>query len=309
MKRRKIRGKHQNYIITDNPPDVILTSDWHLREDTPISRTDDFWKAQWKKVDWVASLQKKYNCPVLHAGDLFHHWKPSPYLISMTAKHLPNQFRTIYGQHDLPQHNLELKHKSGIHALNSTLNIEKFQVLKEASWGQEPTNGSYSFWFENGSTKEILVWHKHIYKTIEPWPGCESPRAIELLKKYPQFDLILTGDNHIPFVQKYKGRLLVNPGSLMRQNAEQIEYKPRVYFWFADTNEVVKKYIPIQKNVISREHIEIEQKREKRIEAFISILNNKGLDYLDFMENLNLFFKKNKVRKEVKEIILNAIGK
>ncbi|KKL99820.1 hypothetical protein LCGC14_1810530, partial [marine sediment metagenome] len=85
-------------------PDLILTSDWHLREDTPICRTDDFWSAQWNKVDQVMALQSKYDCPILHAGDLFHHWKPSPYLLSETIDHLQgSRFYTVYGQHDLPQ--------------------------------------------------------------------------------------------------------------------------------------------------------------------------------------------------------------
>ena len=52
--------------------DAILTGDWHLREDTPICRTDDFQTAQWEKVRIISDLQKKYNCPVIHSGDLFH---------------------------------------------------------------------------------------------------------------------------------------------------------------------------------------------------------------------------------------------
>lgn len=295
----KIGGKHLDYITIDYKPDAILTSDWHLREDTPICRTDDFWTAQWEKVDWIANLQRKYHCPVLHAGDLFHHWKPSPYLLSATIHHLPEQFYTVYGQHDLPKHSLDLKEKCGIYVL---WKANKLGILPQGHWGTADKNGGWSI---NG--KDVFVWHTHVYKNIAPWPGCESPRAIELLKKHPQFDLILTGDNHIPFVQKYKGRVLVNPGSLMRQKADQINYQPRVYFWFAETNEVVRVNVPINENAVSREHIEEEKKREERLDAFISTLNNKGLDYLDFVQNLELFFRKNKTRTSVKEIILNAI--
>ena len=99
------------------PPSTILASDFHLREDHPVCRTDDFWQAQWKKVDFVSELQEKYDCPVLHAGDLFDFWKPSPYLLTETIKHLPNKFFTVYGQHDLPQHNLKLAYKCGINTL------------------------------------------------------------------------------------------------------------------------------------------------------------------------------------------------
>ena len=88
-------------------PNLIITSDWHLRETNPICRLDDFVEeTQWKKVNFISDLQKKYGCPVVHAGDLFDKWKPSPELLTKTMQHIPNDFHTIYGQHDLPNHNL-----------------------------------------------------------------------------------------------------------------------------------------------------------------------------------------------------------
>ena len=98
-------------------PTAILTGDWHLREDSPTCRTDDFWTTQWEKVDFVSDLQKKYNCQVIHSGDLFNHWKPSPYLLNKTMRHIPKEFYTVYGNHDLPQHNIELADKCGINVL------------------------------------------------------------------------------------------------------------------------------------------------------------------------------------------------
>ncbi len=94
-------------------PDLILTADWHLRDETPPCRIDDFQQAQWDKINEVSSLQRKYNCPVLHAGDLFHYWKPSPWLISKAIQELPGRFFSVAGQHDLPQHSLDLLNKSG----------------------------------------------------------------------------------------------------------------------------------------------------------------------------------------------------
>ena len=64
--------------------DLILTSDWHLRESTPECRTDDFWEAQWKKIDFIKELSEKHGAFVFVAGDIFHHWKPSPNLIRKT---------------------------------------------------------------------------------------------------------------------------------------------------------------------------------------------------------------------------------
>ena len=281
----------------NNLANLILCSDWHLREDTPVCYTGDYQKEQWNSVDFISELQKKHDCPVIHAGDLFDYWKPSPALLSETIKHLPKQFYTVYGQHDLPQHNLELAYKSGIYTLQTGGHLS---VMPTCSWGQTPNEFSSTMY-------NLLVWHIFNYQGKEPWPGCTDPTGLSLLKKYPQYDLILTGDNHKPFVEEYKGRLLVNPGSLMRMDADQIDHNPRVYLWYAETNTVKPIYIPIVPDVISRKHIEIKNQRDERIDSFVSHLNTDWKASVSFENNLQRFEKENIVRKDVMNIIYKSL--
>ncbi len=293
MKRTKTKSIYRN-------PDAILTSDWHLRETVPVCRTDDFWEAQWRKVDFIVELQQKYNCQVLHAGDLFHHWKPSPHLLSMTMEHLPEKFCTVYGQHDLPQHNLDLSYKSGIHAL---LKAEKLNVIG-VHWGQLP---DLSRVIRIGNRK-VIVWHNFTYVGKDPWPGITSPKAYSLLEKYERYDLMVTGDNHQSFsVNGMKGNLLVNPGNLTRQTADQTNYQPKVYLWYAEDNLVEVVDVPIEKNVISREHIDEKQRKDERIEAFISRLDMDWEMSMSFEENLKRFFETNDVSESVQNIINKSI--
>jgi DNA repair exonuclease SbcCD nuclease subunit len=282
-------------------PDHILCSDFHLREDTPVCFTGDFMKEQWIAVDTVSDLQKKYNCTVLHAGDLFNHWKPSPWLITMAMRHLPAQFYTVYGQHDLPQHSLELVDKCGINVLKEAGRVE---VLGEAHYGQFPVKGSLLF-PETGET--ILVWHHLAYIAL-PFPGATGGNAVSILKEYPQYKLILTGDNHQPFQIGLDGRLLVNPGSLTRQKADQMDHKPRVYLWWAKENVVQPVFIPIQEGVITREHIEKIEERDKRIEAFVTQLDGSWDTKLSFEENLEQFRVANNVDPEIMKIIYKVIA-
>ncbi len=282
-------------------PSLILCSDFHLREDVPVCRTDDFWSAQWKKIDFISELQKKHKCPVICAGDLFHTWKPSPHLLSETIKHLPEQFYVVMGNHDLPQHSLELSYKCGVNVLKEA---KKLIILPNASWGQEPDEYcQYSFHTEH----TILVWHIPTYKSESPYIGQTVSSAKALLKKYSQYYLIVTGDNHQTFVEEYKGRLLVNPGSLTRQTAGQTDHKPCVFLWYADTNTVEQVFIPIEENVISREHIEIKEKRNDRIDAFVAGLNTDWDSGVSFTHNLEIFYEKNKVEKEIKEMVTKFI--
>jgi len=285
--------------------DLILMSDLHIRDDQPIARTDNFQEAMWRKLTFISELQKKHGCPILNGGDLFNFWKPSPELLSKATKYLPDNMYSIYGQHDVPQHSLQLAHKSGMY--NLIIN-EKIKLLKECSWEQTPTDGSFMVTSGDGTrTRKILVWHIFNYQGKEPWPGCTSPKSGGLLRKYPQFDLILTGDNHQPFVETYKDRLLVNPGSVMRSTAGQVDHKPRVYLYFASTNTVEAVYLPIEEGVINRDHIEVEEKRTSRINAFVSKLNGDYEVGLSFEDNLAIFENSNEVEDGVMEIIYKSI--
>jgi DNA repair exonuclease SbcCD nuclease subunit len=285
--------------------DTIFTSDWHIRETPPVCRMDNFCEVtQWRKIDFISELQVKYNCPVYHAGDLFHHWKPSPALLSETINHLPDQFYTVYGNHDLPQHNLELKEKCGIYTLYvaDKIHPQCKTDIEFLSWNE----------FPKSKTANIIVWHKFVANSdTELWPGAEVDQARALLRKYPQFDVILTGDNHQPFVEEYQGRILVNPGSLSRQKSSET-HKPRVYLYHAEDNTVTPVFIPIEENVISREHLEIEEQRSARMEKFISTLDTELKDsdkntWTDFEENLRLFELKNpKINKSVIELTYKA---
>ena len=303
----RTKVKNQKEIIEEVPSSLILTSDWHLREreDQPECRMDSYWAAQWKKIDYISRLQKKYHCPVIHAGDLFDYWKPSPHLLSETIKHIPKDFRTVYGQHDLPQHNIELAYKCGIETL---VRAGKVELLPEVHFGMLPKYGSLLF-PNSHSGRMIVVWHFLTYIGRKPFPNCTSPYSADiLLKKYSKFDLIVTGDNHQAFaINNEKGRWLVNPGSLMRMTAAQVNHKPCIYFWYKETNSVKVHFIPVEKGVISREHIENKESRDKRIEAFISRLDTEWESNISFEENLKRFEEKNQVRKSVMNIVRKAI--
>jgi DNA repair exonuclease SbcCD nuclease subunit len=326
-------------------PDLILCSDMHLREDTPVCYTGDYQEEQWECLYFISDLQKKYDCPVVHGGDLFNKYNTSPWLLSMTARYLPKKFFTIAGQHDLKAHSFELIDKSGINTLAVT---EQLILLPRVHFGYTPDDFHYqqdagienwvlpnkerkldlTGWqeiskidkisvskdirkpFPDASNpikhRKILVWHKLAYQTI-PFPGATGGNAKELLKKYP-YDLILTGDNHQSFVEEYQGRLLVNPGSMMRMTAAQIDHRPRVYLWYAEENKVVPIFLPIKEGVITREHLDVVEQRDNRITAFISQLSSDWKSQMSFEDNLIVFQSKNNVSKEVMDIIYKSLA-
>jgi predicted phosphodiesterase len=285
-----------------NKPDLLICSDLHLREDIPICRSDGdlFLVAQWNKLDFISNLQQKYNCPVICGGDTFHAWKASPWLLSQTMIHLPNKFMVVMGQHDLQNHSLEYRFKGGIHTLAVARQLE---ILDGVHFGEEPDESKVLV--ING--KKILVWHHLVWKNELPFPGCKEPKAISVLKKYPWANLVICGDNHQTFVEEYQGRYLINPGSMTRQKSDQIDHKPCVFLWSAKSNELEQVFLPIEKNVITREHIEKDEARDERIQAFIEKLTDDSITDVNFQDNLKQFLSQNPLKKSVVNYIYKAL--
>jgi len=285
-------------IQTNTHPDLIITSDWHLRDDTPTCRTDNFWETQWEKVLFIKKLQAKYNCPVIHAGDLTHTWKSSPNLLSMAITCLPDKFYTCLGQHDLQNHSLDLIQKCGTYTLERA---GALTILNGTHWGQEPVEIAHS-----ELPLDILVWH-HLTYLQKPYPDAVGGMAEGILRKYNQYRLVITGDNHCSFTTEYQGRRLVNPGNLTRQVADQADFQPRIALWFKTTNTIMWVNLPIQKDAISRDHLEKKEERDGRIDAFVSGLNSDWKAKMSFEDNLEEFFQVNETRDSVKQIIYQSL--
>jgi len=226
---------------------------------------------------------------------------PAIYSLAKTIEYLPDRFFTVYGQHDLPQHNMELKEKSGIHVLEKA---KKLTVLRGTHWGEKPV-------VLHTSEVPIIVWHKMVWKIHEPYPGAPGDgEAYKVLRKlHKKARLILTGDNHQTFTATYNDCVLVNPGNITRQSASQVDFRPSIFLWDGNTNELEQVYLPIETNVISREHIEKKQLQNERIEAFVQRLDSGQIDSVDFEENISRFFEINEdnVRESVKTIVYTAL--
>ena len=297
-------------------PAFILSSDWHLREDVPICRKDDFYESQWKDVDHVSYLQRMWNIPVILPGDLFDHWKPSPKLLSDTMRHIPKKLYAVYGNHDVPQHNLDLAEKCGMFTLVTSGHVNllndtdtEFVVAQDglkpcytigSSWNELPTTDDFTYGMS------MLAWHVEVYQGTNPYVNGKPSRAAQLLKDYPNFDLIVTGDNHIPFVEYYDGRLLVNPGSLNVQSTSET-HKPRVYLYYPESHTVEAVYLPQDHVKVSDAHLIVKKDRDSRIDAFISGLNDDYDIGTSFEDNLEKYVELNKIENEVNNIIIKSL--
>lgn len=284
-------------VRDDRRADAILIADLHLTETPPVARTDDYHAAMARKFEFIQGLVQIHGCPIICAGDVFDRWKASPWLLQWALQHLPHPMVTIPGNHDLPMRSLEHFQRAALYVLgviDTLYNVGHIRV-----YAANPLK------FEIAG-RQVLILHELVfpqsYASFAETAGGLTPRKV--IEKYgDHYDLILTGDNHMPFVERVGDTLLVNPGSLMRITAAQVDHRPRCYLYYAEDNSVVPVYIPIEEGVISREHLERREERERRVEAYIERMQTDFAVGLSFRQNLEAFFEKNNTPKTIRDLI------
>ncbi len=315
------RTRNDRTTPTTEPADAILTADWHLRPDQPVARTDDFWLAIAEKVCFILDLAKENGCPILLAGDLGHrpgvrNW-PFWLLYWCMANLGRAPLFVTPGQHDLPNHQIDLVDESGLGILHLSGCVTTILGRFRAGDPDRQRFSVYPFHWNKPVRKpsdsgapNIAMAHTMVIENKPLWPGQEAPRGHELLEQFPEYSVILTGDNHNPFTAQVDGRWLVNPGSLARTAANQIDHKPRVYLWWARGNRVEPVFLPIQPDVLDRTHIEKRRSRDDRFTAFVAQtkkIEEQGEVGLSFEDNMEAVLAKTRLRERTVEKIYEAM--
>jgi len=314
-------------------PDAILSSDWHYRLSVPVCREDDFLQTQDHKIGQVVRLQEKFGCPILHGGDVFHKWYGDvdkakvANLVTRAMRVFPEEMFAIPGNHEMPSHDINNIDQSVYQTMvearriktcegkvfNLIGNMEDYVNLKFRAFGfpygieLQMRMGGDGKPYKSGEIKGAAIAHVLTYKGRRPFPGanlgCET-----LMRKLAGYDLILTGDNHKPFIHKKGRQLLVNPGSLTRQRSSET-HRPRVYLWYAKTNTVEPYYLQYDEKAVTRKHIQEKEEREDRVANFIDKLKTNVKIDIDFRVNMqrHLRANKNKIDKRTKEMIIAAM--
>lgn len=288
---------------------LLITADWHLRNTVPECRTDDFITVQRNKLKEIDSIAGEYNSTIVFAGDLFHKWNPAFDTVIDFIQTMNHPFIGIPGNHDLQYHSMNNLGKSGIsfvQAMGSLTLIpedmpiqrRKGDFLHIISLGLNNLKTEYRRKDGlNMGVAHIMTWHG-----VLPFPGCQIPSATAILKALPQFDLIITGDNHSTFTAEYKGRVLINPGSITRQSADQIDHKPCVFIYDLEKKTFKKVFLSISDDAVSRMHIDVREERESRFDSFVQSLKEDNT-HVDFMKNLDQTLQSNEVPEGIKKYI------
>jgi len=290
-------------------------------ETAPVARTDDDYMAtQERKLRFLQQLSDaEGGCPILCAGDIFHSWKASPWLCSWAYLNLPRPLISIPGNHDLPHHSMRQYHRSALALLETVSNsrdsgeslivlkgesvvIDNMRILGVPHGQLRDLPDRFS---RRQSQRTILMLHEMVCPRENGLQASAGGLiASELLQRLEDsFDLILTGDNHSRFTLQTERSVLVNPGSIVRMTAADVDHVPCCYLYYAESNEIIPVEIPVEHGVVSREHIDRQQQHDQRLAAYIERMNMGWDTTLSFRANLQAYFEQNRTPRKVRELV------
>lgn len=204
---------------------------------------------------------------------------------------------SIYGQHDMYQRNtgivcnMSLLESLGfIEILNWCGTYINNYLISGCSFGEKPKK-DYS---------GILIIHAPI-TCKELYPGMEYTQASSFLKTHKEYDLILCGDIHVPFVVEKNKRFIVNTGCMVRKTIND-DFDPRFYVYDTEEKTLETIYIPCKPFVeIFREQLDADTKQI--LEEFIKEITDYESKGTDILKNIHSFIEKNNLSDDVKKVI------
>jgi DNA repair exonuclease SbcCD nuclease subunit len=281
---------------------VIPCADLHIRSTAPEYRIDQYEEAIFNKLRFITNLADTHDAIITISGDIFDSIKVTPRLINSIEEIFSKCKRNIYtvpGQHDLEKHSTDLTSSPYLTLINTECIIDVDSKCVDNIFGIG-WNGKLAN--EKIDNKSILLMHKCVTPKEPPFFLKDSAlSANEVLKKYPKFKMIFTGDYHVPHAKVSFARMLINCGTIMRNRIDLIDYKPFVWIVDIETKKAKKFMIPIQpsEKVFSIPKSTIDEDLfSKHIEELVKIRMDKNLRP-DFIEVVRMLAKESNVTDRV----------
>jgi predicted phosphodiesterase len=278
---------------------LIITSDLHLRSSVPRCRTET-------EEEWIAAQDMSlaflysHDQPVFIAGDIFHHYNPGNRILDLFLSYaLKHDTYIMMGNHDA--RNGVLDPDSGYGVL--TRIIDGGGTSLHHIWGhyacipfgEEEIRGKRD-------KSDFLFLHTLTFPSANAGPpGTKFVTARSLLDQYPDYPILVTGDNHSHFLFEKGERKVLNPGCLTKQS---VAYKDKVLKCFMVLGDNVTELdLPDKGELVDDTYIVAEHERESRYNELVETLKLDGEMTFDFKSNVYSALSKNDLGKGTEDVI------
>ena len=290
---------------------AILTSDWHLSLKPPIARSieSDWLETQAKSLKAIKELQTKYNVPVIIAGDITHHWDEKAELVNWIIKNAGKNWWAIRGQHDTPYHQSRDIHKSVYQTL---IHSKVLNPILSPSRPIKFMADFYGFGWEEPFIRphyterlNVAIVHRYVWIKNKSFPGAPNKNlAHTLMSELKDYQVIVTGDNHLPFDVKTDKQILFNCGSLIPRNIDQKEYIPSVGLLQED-GDIKREYLNIPGKWLNSKRIKTESKKD--LSGLLRELKKIDVKAMNFTDILEQRIKGSKISKDARKTLLEIL--
>lgn len=279
---------------------LLAGSDFHFSDVRPRCRVDNWYETQRLKAEWVVQQINEYKAPLFVAGDFFDTGKVSPYLTSMLINIFSKAEYPIYavaGNHEMPYHNIN-------HLSESSYNVlMEAGVIKTI---EDDDIHCYNFNEEIGQHEGMCMAHISVYEKEVPPFMPDAHTARDLLESYP-YKIWITGDIHTRFHVVHDGKILLNPGGLLRIEATKKNMQTGLMYYDSENMELEYLDAPIIVDAVQDEYLQDLHEREERMSAYVIKMKSSKHIHLDYKKNMTEKLRLNKTKQEVATIIWKGI--
>ncbi len=232
--------------MKNDPVLAVCAADVHLSLKPPVARSAERnWLAvQAGYLGQLREVARKHRAPILYAGDVFDKWYGSltaaPELINFALTHLPSGW-AVPGNHDLPHHSYQEKHKSAFYTLVQAGKLKLLDPGISVCVPGPDDRDIVAVGFPHGfgikpplrdpkdKRPHVAVVHAYCWIRNCCRPKADkSDRAKHWAKKLDGFDAAAFGDNHKGFVYNGLKVPIMNCGGFALRNSDEKERRPMV---------------------------------------------------------------------------------
>jgi len=274
----------------------IYSADWHITFKKPRIRTDDYTYVQYDKIKFICELANKHNARLIVAGDIFDKpYCPIPWLYAYMVlfQSVKNGVYVVYGQHDLHFHNPNLG-RTPIGILLAAGAVKHAgQIMDVCNFGEVLPEQHHTH----------LCIHAPITQYEPPFFMEDAVSAADFLQENPEWQYVVSGDFHEQHVTEVEGRILFNPGPIMRADKGKMQMQPKVILHDDTNNEWEWIEIPIKQNIFDIDKLDADDRKDykDRIREFANNIDV-GVKQ-NFRENVQLVISCMKPKDKTLEIL------
>ncbi len=302
---------------------AIVASDIHLSSQVPSARSaePDWLKAMQRSTDQLKALGEKYNAPIIIAGDIWDRWNEKPEVINWAIDNFP-PFWGIAGQHDLPNHRYNERHRSAYGTLIRAGILSELDPYEPTLIGDNLVVWAFPWGVDlypcpdltrYGNRIRVAVIHRYIWKEGHGHLHApEEKRANQYRESLKGYHAAVFGDNHSSFILgKPGGQMVMNCGTFFRRKADEVYYRPQVGLLF-DDGSIQAHYLDTSQDlfveeITTRLDVDENDPNAASSDEFLESIRALGADTLDFRDVVRRYLDAAETDESVRGLVLAAI--